>query len=126
MQVLEAELWTIGHALDVAIEKRETFQQKGVKPVAVFRDSQVAMRRAAHLEPGTGHRLARSLRVHGSATEIHRVPAHSGIPGHEEVNPQANLARDASGCTVLERPYTSASNRARGISKGRSAAKAEW
>ena len=104
-----------------------------MKPVAVFRDSQFAMRRAPHLEPGTGHRLARriarkarSLCIHGSATEIHWVPAHSGIPGHEEANPQANLARDASGCTVLERPYTSASNRARGISKGRSAAKAEW
>jgi transposase-like protein len=46
--------------------------------------------------------------------------------GHEEADRQANLARDASGSTVIERPYTSASNRARRISEGRSAAKAKW
>jgi hypothetical protein len=51
---------------------------------------------------------------------------YSGIPGNEEADSQANLAGDASGSTVIEQPYTSASNRARRISEGRSAAKAKW
>jgi ribonuclease HI len=133
MEVFDAELWAIGLALDVAIEKRETLQKHGVKTVAVFSDSQAAIRRTAHLEPGPGQRLARrinrrarSLLAHGIATEIHWVPGHSGIPGNEEADRHANVARDASGSTVIERPYTSASNRARRISEGRSAAKAKW
>ena len=99
----------------------------------VFCDSQAAIRQAAHLEPGPRQRLARrinrrarSLLAHGIATEIHWVPGHSSIRGNEEADRQANLARDASGSTVIERPYTWASNRARRISDGRSAAKAEW
>ena len=72
------------------------------------------------------NRRAQALLAHGIATEIHCVPGHSGIPGNEGADRQANLARDASGDTVIERPYTSASNRARRISEGRSAAKAKW
>jgi len=87
----------------------------------------------AHLEPGPGQRLARrinrraqSLLAHGIQTEIHWVLGHSGIPGNEEADRQANAAHDASWDTVIERPYTSASNMARRISKGRSVAKARW
>ena len=43
MEVVDAELWAIGLAPDVAIEKRETLQMHGVKTVAVFRDSQAAI-----------------------------------------------------------------------------------
>jgi len=50
----DAELWAIGLALDVTIEKRETLQRHGVKTVAVFSDSQTAIRRVAHLELGPG------------------------------------------------------------------------
>ena len=67
-----------------------------------------------------------ALVTHGINTNIHWVPGHSGIPGNKEADRQANLAQDASGNRVLERPYTLASNRARRISKGRSAAKAKW
>jgi len=50
----------------------------------------------------------------------------SGIPGNEEPDHQASLARDTSGDKVIEWPSTSASKRAKQISKGRSAAKAKW
>jgi len=133
MEVFDAELWAIGLALLETIEKRVTLQRYEVKTVAIFSDLQTAIRRAAHLEPGPGQRLARrinrrarALLAHGITTKIHWVPGHSGIPGNEEVDCLANLARDASGDTVIERPYTSASNRARRICEGRSAAKAKW
>jgi hypothetical protein len=133
MEVFDAELWAIGLAREVTIERRETLQRHGVKTVTVFSNSQAAIRRTAHLEPGPGQRLARrinqrapALLAHGIATEIHWVPGHSGIPGNKEADHQANLAQDASGSTVIERPYTLASNRARRISEGRSAAKAKW
>jgi hypothetical protein len=60
------------------------------------------------------------------ATEIHRVLWHSGIPGNEEADCSPNLVRDASGSKVIQWPYTSATNRARRISKGKFPAKAEW
>jgi len=133
MEIFEAELWVISLALDVTIEKRETLQIHGVKMVPVFSNSQAAIRRTAHLEPGPGQRLARrinsrarNLLAHGITSEIHRVLGHSGIPGNEEADRQANLAQDASGSTVMELLYTSASNRARRISEGSSAANAKW
>jgi hypothetical protein len=99
MEVFEVQQCAIGLTHDVAIEKRETLQKHGVKTVAVFSDWQAAIRREAHLEPGPGQRLARritsrarSLLDHGIATEVHWLPGHSGIPGNEEADHQANLA----------------------------------
>jgi len=124
MEFFDAELLANGLALDVVIEKRETLRKHAVTTVAVFIDSEASIGRAAHLEPGPGQRLARrinrdarSLFGHGIATEFHWVPGHSGIPGNEEADRQANLARDANGSKVIERSYTSASIRGRRMSE---------
>jgi len=124
MEVFDSELWAIGLLLDVTIEKRETLQWHGVETGAIFSDWQTAIRQVAHLEPGPGQRLvsqinqrAQALPAQGFATENHRVPGHSGIPRHEEVDRQANMAGDASSAMVMERPYTPASNRARRLSE---------
>jgi hypothetical protein len=111
MEVFDTELWAIGLALDVAIEKRDTLQMHRVKTLAIVSDSQNGIQRAAQLVPGQAHLMARrfnrreqSILAYSILTDIHCVPGYSGIPGNEEADCQANLARDASGRTVIEQP----------------------
>jgi hypothetical protein len=52
MEVIEAELSAIGLMLDGNIEKLETLQMHGVKMMAIFSDSQAAIRQVAYLESG--------------------------------------------------------------------------
>ena len=134
MEVHDAELWAIGLAPQKSVRKRDTLQTHGVTKVAICSDSQAAIRRTAHLEPGPAQPLARwinwsakTLREASIDTEIRWVPGHTGIPGNEEADCQANLAREGgrSG-TVRERVYTLAADRTRRISEANTAAKAEW
>jgi ribonuclease HI len=104
VDVFDAELWVIRLALDVTIEMRETLQRHGVEMLGVFSDSQAAIRWMAHLALGHGQRLARrinrpaqALLAHSIKMGIHWVLGHSGIPGNEEADRQANKARNASG-----------------------------
>jgi len=131
IEVFDAELWVIGLGLGEMVKGRYKLQEHGVKTVAVFSDWQAAIRRTAHLGEGPGQRLVRginqsahALLAYAIATEIHWVQGHSSIPRNEESDRQANLARDASRDMGIERPYTSASNRAWRISERRSAANA--
>jgi hypothetical protein len=105
-----------------------------VTTVAVFSDSQAAIRRTEHLEPGPVQPLGRLINHN---TRAHRevrmeplyycVSGHNGIPKNEEADHQANLAREGRRAgTVRERIYTSAANRTRRTSEARSAAKARW
>jgi hypothetical protein len=102
MVVLDAKLWAIGLAFGETIKKKEPQQRSGVKTVAIFSDSQAAIRRTAHLEPGPGQRLARrinrsarALLTHGIAMEIDWVPECSGIP--EQCSKRARPTRGLSG-----------------------------
>ena len=111
METFDAELWAIGLAHEATIEKTETMQRHGLRTVAVFSDSQAAVRPPAHLERGSGQLLARwinrraqALLAYGIRTEIHWVPVHSGIARNVEADRQANIARDAWRDTEIERP----------------------
>jgi len=133
-EINDAELWVIGLALRESVNKRDTLQTPGVTKVALFSHSQVVIRRTEHLELGLGQPLARwinrSARTIWEAcieTEIRCDPGHTGIPGNEKADRQANLAREGlrSG-TVRERVYTLAANRTSRISEAKTAAKAQW
>jgi hypothetical protein len=121
-------------ALLESVEKKNSLQRHRVTKVADFCDSQAAIRLAEHLEPGPGQPLAEwinqsacTLREAGIETEIYFVAGHIGIPGYEDADRQANVAREGrrSG-TVREQVYTSVENRTRRISEAKMAAKAEW
>jgi len=133
MEVFDAELWAIGLALEVRIEKRDTLQRHWMKTVAVFSDSQATIRRTALPERSLGQLLprrinsrAQALLAHSIKKEIQSVPGNTCIPRKEEADRQVNVARNARGGTDIERPNTWASNVARWISDGRSTAKAKW
>ena len=110
MMVSDTEMWAIRLAHDVAMERSETLQGHGVKMVAGVTDSKAAIRQAEHLELGPVQRLARrinrtaqNLLAQGITTEIYCVPGHSAIAGNEKGDRQANLARDGSGRTAIDR-----------------------
>jgi hypothetical protein len=58
IEVFDAELWAIGVALRKSVAQAEALRTHGVTTVAVFSDSEAAIRRTAHLDPGPGQQLA--------------------------------------------------------------------
>jgi len=122
MEVFDAELWVMWIA-----------PRRGEQEIMIFNDSQAAVRRAAHLEIGSGLQLARwinneartLLSDHDLETEIRWIPRHSGIPGNEEADRQANTAREGHESAIREQAFISAANRARRISERRAATKAQ-
>ena len=99
MEVYNVELWVIGVALRESVKKRVALHANGAMKMAIFSDSQAAIRWTEHLVLGSGQPLARwiscnarTFRKVGIETETHWVPGHTGIPGNEEADRQANLA----------------------------------
>jgi len=133
-EVFDAELWAIGLALRESVKRKDTLRTHRVTKIADFSHWQAAIRRTEHLEPGPGQPLARWINQRGRTlceagieTELHWVPRHTGIPGIEEADRQANLVREGRGLGIVrERVYPSAANRTRRISEAKMAAKAQW
>jgi len=73
MEVFDAELWAIRLALEETIKKREILQRHGVKMVAVFSNSQAAIRRVAPLELGPGLQRARQINRLAQALLAHAI-----------------------------------------------------
>jgi len=59
-------------------------------------------------------------------TNLFQDPGHSGIPGNEEADRQANGACKGRGSIVQERVYISVANRTRRTSEHRAVAKIWW
>jgi len=134
MEVYDAEQWAIRLALRESVKTRNALQTNGVMKVPVVRDSQAAIRRTEHPEPGPGQHPASqvnqctwNLREGGIEKEIHSVRRHTGIPGSAEADHQANILNvDRRARTVLEQVNASVANRTRRIAEANTAAKAEW
>jgi hypothetical protein len=129
MKVFKAEQWAIGVAHRKSVAQSEALQAHRMMTVALISDSQAAIRRTMHLDPGTGQQLARAINTHawalptkGIKGAIHWVPGHLCIPGNAVTDRPANKAGAERGYAVGDWKYTSAANKTRRISEGRTAA----
>ena len=99
VEVYDAELWAIGLALRESVRKRDNMQTHGVTRMAVSSDSHTAIQQTEHLRLGPRQPLARwvnqrtrTLHEADIETAFHWVPGHTGIPGNEDPDCQANIA----------------------------------
>jgi ribonuclease HI len=73
MEVFDAEIWAIGVALQKSVSRAEALRAHGATTVAVFSDSQAAIRQTAHLDPGPVQQLARAINEHARALRAHSI-----------------------------------------------------
>jgi ribonuclease HI len=92
-EVFDAELSGACEALRLA----KSLQSTG--PVTVFMDSQAAINRLQHAEPGAGQEVvfeawkaAKALAAEGRELTIRWVPSHQGVPGNEQADQAAKRA----------------------------------
>jgi hypothetical protein len=133
MQLIDAELWVIRLEPWATVTTRERLPEHEVKTVAVFSESQAAIRCTPYVQPGPGPWLPGRIKwttpailTYSIATKYHRILGYPGIPENEDPDRQGNLAQDTGGSTQIKPLHTSASNRARHIAVGRSASQAVW
>lgn len=90
-EVLDAELWAVVKALEIA--EKETENTREI-PVTIFCDSQKALKaiqhspfyKDNHFLRGIIYHTARQLQEQGHPIAFHWVPAHSGVTGNEKAN----------------------------------------
>jgi ribonuclease HI len=91
--VFDAELHGVCEALEIACSLGDNGQ------ITVFLDSQAAISRIQHTEPGPGQSLA--LRAHTAATSLQErglqvtvrwVPGHAGVEGNKRADQAAKRA----------------------------------
>ena len=94
-QVSDAELLGVVRALQVAEKVGDQ------RPVIILLESQAAIARLQHTQPGPGqalviqaHAIAKRLHTQGRQPTIQWVPGHAGVKGNEKAN---QVAKQAAG-----------------------------
>ena len=92
-EVFDAELLGVVRALQVAEKVGDQ------RPIPILLDSQAAIARLRHTQPGPGqalaiqaHAIARRLHARGRQPTVQWVPGHAGVEGNERADQVAKQA----------------------------------
>ena len=104
-EILDAELWAILEALDIA--RKETLNAKNA-PITIFCDSQKEIRAIEHPYIHQGNRVlrnsiyqkAKELQHNGHPIAIRWTTSHSGLPGNERADLTAKARAERGGGTT--------------------------
>lgn len=102
-EILDAELWAILNALEIAI--KEMANTKSI-PISIFCDSQEALEAIQHpcsrkenwVLRVTIYRTAGTLQENEHPIVLRCVPSYSGIIGDEKANLAAKISHNPNGC----------------------------